>query len=36
MGETDDLAGLVAYLASDVSRYMYGQDMIIDGVDTLV
>ena len=36
MGEPDELAGLVVYLASDVSRYMYGQNIIIDGGYTLV
>jgi NAD(P)-dependent dehydrogenase (short-subunit alcohol dehydrogenase family) len=31
MGEPDDLAGLVVYLASDASRYVVGATIVIDG-----
>lgn len=31
MGEPDDLAGLVVYLASDASRYVVGATIVVDG-----
>ncbi|WP_432485080.1 SDR family oxidoreductase [Kineococcus esterisolvens] len=36
MGEPEDLDGLVAFLASDASRYVTGQSIAIDGGYTLV
>jgi NAD(P)-dependent dehydrogenase (short-subunit alcohol dehydrogenase family) len=36
MGEPQELGGLVAYLASDESAYVYGQSIIIDGGFMLV
>ncbi|MGI6877228.1 SDR family oxidoreductase [Microbacterium sp. gxy059] len=36
MGEPQDLHGLVAFLASDASAYLTGQDIVIDGGYTAV
>ena len=36
MGQPDELGGLVTYLASDESRYMIGQTVVIDGGYTIV
>jgi NAD(P)-dependent dehydrogenase (short-subunit alcohol dehydrogenase family) len=36
MGEPDELGDLVVYLASDRSRYVVGQNILIDGGYTLV
>jgi len=36
MGQPDELGGLVTYLASDESRYMIGQTLVIDGGYTIV
>ncbi|WP_053385608.1 SDR family oxidoreductase [Leucobacter japonicus] len=36
MGEPEDLHGLVAFLASDASGYLTGQDLIIDGGYTAI
>lgn len=35
-GEPIDVAGLVAYLSSDISKWMTGSEIIIDGGNTLV
>ncbi len=36
MGDPDDLSGLVAFLASDVSRYIVGESIVIDGGYSIV
>ena len=36
MGEPADLDGLVAFLASDVSRYIVGESIVIDGGYSIV
>jgi NAD(P)-dependent dehydrogenase (short-subunit alcohol dehydrogenase family) len=36
MGEPDDLAGLVVFLASDASRYVVGASIVIDGGYSIV
>lgn len=36
MGEPEDLLGLVRYLASDESRYLTGQSLVIDGGYTAI
>lgn len=36
MGEPDDLDGLVAFLASDVSKYIVGESIVIDGGYSIV
>jgi NAD(P)-dependent dehydrogenase (short-subunit alcohol dehydrogenase family) len=36
MGEPDDLAGLVVFLASDASRYVVGATIVIDGGYSIV
>jgi NAD(P)-dependent dehydrogenase (short-subunit alcohol dehydrogenase family) len=36
LGEPRDLRGLVVFLASDASRYVVGQSVVIDGGYTLV
>lgn len=36
MGQPDELGGLVTYLASDESRYMIGQTIVIDGGYTII
>lgn len=36
MGEPDELGGLVVYLASERSRYVVGQNILIDGGYTIV
>ena len=36
MGQPDDLAGLVVFLASDASRYVVGESIVIDGGYSLV
>ena len=36
MGEPDDLAGLVVFLASDASRYVVGATVVIDGGYSIV
>jgi NAD(P)-dependent dehydrogenase (short-subunit alcohol dehydrogenase family) len=36
MGQPDELGGLVVYLASDASRYMLGQTVVVDGGYTIV
>ncbi len=35
LGEPDDLAGAIAFLASDLSRYVTGQTLVVDGGLTL-
>jgi gluconate 5-dehydrogenase len=36
LGEPADLRGLVVFLASDASRYVVGESVVIDGGYTLV
>jgi NAD(P)-dependent dehydrogenase (short-subunit alcohol dehydrogenase family) len=36
LGEPQDLRGLVVYLASDASRYVVGESVVIDGGYSLV
>ena len=36
MGEPDDLDGLVVFLASDASRYIVGESIVIDGGYSIV
>ena len=36
MGEPADLDGLVAFLASDVSKYIVGESIVIDGGYSIV
>jgi NAD(P)-dependent dehydrogenase (short-subunit alcohol dehydrogenase family) len=36
MGEPPDLAGLVVFLASDASRYVVGESVVIDGGYSIV
>ena len=36
LGEPPDLRGLVVFLASDASRYVVGESVVIDGGYTLV
>ena len=35
IGEPDDIAGAVVFLASDAARFMTGQVMVIDGGVTI-
>jgi NAD(P)-dependent dehydrogenase (short-subunit alcohol dehydrogenase family) len=36
MGRPDDLAGLVVFLASDASRYVVGESIVVDGGYSIV
>jgi 3(or 17)beta-hydroxysteroid dehydrogenase len=36
LGEPDDVANLVLYLASDESRHVNGAELVIDAGDTVV
>jgi gluconate 5-dehydrogenase len=36
LGEPDDIAGTVAFLATDLSRFMTGQALVLDGGMTLI
>jgi NAD(P)-dependent dehydrogenase (short-subunit alcohol dehydrogenase family) len=31
MGEADDIAAAIAYLASDDAKYVTGQELVVDG-----
>ena len=33
IGKVDEIAGAIAFLASDAASYINGQDMVIDGGD---
>jgi NAD(P)-dependent dehydrogenase (short-subunit alcohol dehydrogenase family) len=35
MGEPEDIAGAAIFLASDASRYVTGQTIIVDGGSTI-